>query len=174
MKRLISIILVLLLILSSLSAISYTSFYSLSLSRVGTKVKDDEIMRSSYAIGIEAEPLGLAMGRHSISMPLSASYVSSSPVYKYYALNSHFDFGIGLSYRYSFTELFTLKVKGSLLYRYYSEVRASIMTGSASSALEFYAGRKAALTVPLEVHFTKDELLFSVGLGCLIKVGGER
>lgn len=174
MKRISLLFLTLFLIVQGAYSLSYSAYLSLDTGYLLTKIKDDEIMRSSYALSIEAEPFGLSFGRNTISIPIMLSFYSSSPEYRYYSLNAHNDCGIALAYRYAFTDLFTLKTQAGLAYRHYPDIDASTISFLISSSAEFYPAHYTAIVLPLDILITKDEVAFSIGLGCLVRLGGER
>ena len=175
MKKKFSLILILLLIsMSGLYAISYSSYITLSSGAAFTKVSDDEVLRTSYQLTLEAEMLGMSFGRSTITLPLAFTYFSESMIYDYFMLNAHMDFSAGIAYRYSFSPLFTLKAKGLVSYRYYPDIDASSASFIIGSAFEFYPASYTAITLPVDFHITNDEFAFSIGLGCLVHFGGGR
>lgn len=174
MKKIFSLILIMLLAIGGAYALSYSAFITLSSGASFTKVSDEDMLRTSYQLTLEAEPAGIRFGNSSISIPLTLTYFSKSLIYDYYMLNRHLDFGIGLAYRYAFSPLFTLKAKGLVSYRYYQEIDASTAAFTISPAFEFYPADYTAIVLPADFTFTKDEFSLSLGIGCLVHFGGER
>lgn len=174
MKRVIFVLIILLLFSEVLFAVSYTALFSLYGGPGFTKVKGDDLLRTSYTLTFEAEAAGISFGRNTLSLPLSVTFFSDSPPYGYYMLNSHFDLALGLAYRYAFSSLFTLKAGGGITYRIYHDIDASAIAFYTSVSGEFYPAQYTAIIIPVNLFFTKDEIAFNIGIGCLLRIGGGK
>lgn len=174
MKKRILIPIILLSLVQGLYALSYSAHFSLYPGGGLTRIKDDDTIWTSYTFTAEVDALGLRAGGHTFSLPMSMTYFSDSGINGYYRILSHFDFNIALSYRYAFTDLFTLKAKGGIGYRYYDGIDASAASFIVALAAEFYPCEVTAITIPVEAFIAKDEIAISIGLGLLVRLGGGK
>ena len=68
MKKIFSLILIMLLAIGGAYALSYSAFITLSSGASFTKVSDEDMLRTSYQLTLEAEPAGIRFGNSSISI----------------------------------------------------------------------------------------------------------
>ena len=173
MKRIIFMSAVLLLASSLAWAVSYSSFLEVS-NGISFSFLRDDISRTRYYMTVKADPAGLSFGKNSISIPVSASYYSESRMYGNYFLHSNIDIGIGLSYRYQFTDLLAIKAEVSSKFRYYYKIEAAMAAIGTAFSLEFHPAKEIAITLPFEITMLKDEADLNIGIGFMAHFGGEK
>lgn len=175
MKRKAALIGILLMLSFTLSAkVTYQPSLSFTTGGVFT-YKTNDMLRSSFRGKFELDPIALNINKHTISFPISFTYVTRTPYYKNYCLNSHMDFGAGIAYRYDFNDIFTLKTQVDVMLRYIHEVQGGIMAMALTTEPAFYLGRYVTIGIPLTVGISKQEFNFSPAISITaLPFGGHK
>ena len=138
--------------------------------------KPEDIMRSSFSVKAELDPFCININeKHFISFPISYTYVSKTPTYMYYNLNSHMDFGSGIGYRYRFNDIFSLGGDLGFALRYVPEVNGGLMSMDLTAEPWFHINDYLAIMTPIRLGFTKSEFNLSAAIGLsYIPFGGRK
>ena len=174
MKRKAALISILLMLSFTLTAkVTYQPSLSFTLGPVFT-YKTDDMLRSSFKGRLDLDPLALNIDAHTISFPISFAYVTKTPFYNNYCLNSHIDFTAGLAYRYDFNDSFTLKAQMDVILRYVQEVQGGIMGMDFIAEPGFYLGSHVIIGIPLTLGISKQEFNFSPAISITALPWGGR
>ncbi len=171
-RKTFSFLFCLICISTNLIAVSYFANIGVSNGASFAFVKDDEVIRTRYYAKADVEVLSLKIGKNSFSVPLSVSYFSESVEYNYFYLRNNLDFALGLSYRHSFTQLFSLRAEILAAYRYYPKIIASQVALKVGTSFEFYPAKMVAIAIPIEVSILKGEIDLNAGIGLMLHFGG--
>ena len=168
MKRKAVFVSILLMLSCTLSAkVSYQPSLTFSTGGVFT-YKFDDMLRSSYSARMELDPIAIQFkDTHTISIPIYITYVSRTPFFDGYCLNSHMDFGLGLSYRYTFNPSFSLKTVTDMNFRFVPDVHGAIYAWGVTIEPWYHFNSKIAIAAPLRVGGTKGEVSLAPSL-CLV------
>lgn len=125
---------------------------------------EGDVARTQLEIKTDIDILALRIGRGTVSLPLSISYTSKSPVYGGLRLNSYASFAAGLAYRHRFTELFSMRFSAYAALRYFNEINAATGIVGLSASPMLAPLSSFAVSIPLEVEFNAKQTDFSAGV----------
>lgn len=139
------------------------------------RLTGDDLFRTSWMYDVDVSLLNFTFGgKHTIGMPFVYKYYSETIFTDYkFQLESHRDFGLGLSYRYSFNDRIGLLGQVACYYRNYSRNHGSLFGMDLSVELWLMPIEYIGLRIPFTMGFTRDEIDFSIGLGAVVNISKE-
>lgn len=136
--------------------------------------KPNDIPRSSYSIRVDLNPVAVGFGNNCIAFPISYTYVSRTPYYQGYCLNSHMDFGVGISYRYLFSDMFSLEAATDVQLRFIYENHGGIFAMDVILEPALHLGSCLKVGLPVGLGLSKNEFNISTSLAITyMPLGGK-
>lgn len=137
-------------------------------------VEGDELYHKSLTYDVNVSLLNFRFAdRHTIGMPFIFRSFSETAWIDGRQLEMHHDFGVGLSYKYSFNRYIELLSQTAFYYRNYPANKGSLFGMDLTMELWLMPIEYIGLRIPFTIGFTRDEIDLSVGLGAIIRYTKE-
>ena len=162
MKKMLHVVFIL-LFCQAIHAASYDPGATLYAMQKFSFAKGD-VARSQFEMKADVDVLALRIGQNTIGLPMSVAYTTKSPVYGNLQLNGYASFALGVSYRYRFNDLFSLKGTAYASLRYFNSVKAATGVAGFSLLSMFSPSPSSAITIPIEVEVNAKQTDLAVGL----------
>ena len=149
---------------------------SISVEAGGTfTYKFNDMLRSSISVAYEFDPIAIQIDRrHTISMPVYASYVSRTPAFDGYCLNSHMDYGFGLSYRYTVNDVLSIRAKADVNMQHVLEVEGVMYSCGFTVEPWLSMNSKIAFNFPMRLGIAKGAVSFAPSVGLVLTPFGVK
>lgn len=147
----------------AIHAASYDPGAALSAMQKFSFAKGD-VVRSQLEIKADIDILALKVGQSTIGLPMSVSYTTKSLTYRNLQLNGYASFALGVSYRYRFNDIFSLKGTAYASLRYFNSIKAATGVAGFSLLSMFSPSPSSAITIPIEVEMNAKQTDIAIGL----------
>lgn len=176
MKRILAVSLI---VLSAFPLFSRWSPYIALESHPSFEIADKAIdsygkPRLAFAFMGSAAPLSLSFGNSNISVPLSFSYTTMTPVFERSFIEEHYDIGTAVLYSYSFGNGITLSAGPGFGFMLFPSTKGSKAYIGVDAAFTILINRFLSLSFPFRYRHSNGLDAIEAGLALALRMGASR